>query len=136
MRTSAKGARTDGDSLHSFRSSPLAFNCLRQHRMAPSPELSTNRSWPTSNTTLEFVWSTGAMSRLNFGALLAASSPSRTTTATFSIFSVLISMRIAFLAGVFRFFYQTNIVSPLLIAGVVHLIDRLGDDVHAKAALA
>src|SRR5207249_933573 len=136
MRTSTKGAWTGGNSPHSFRSPPAAFTCLRHDRMAPSPELSINCNWPTSNTTLELASSTGAMWRLNCGTLLASSSPNRATTVTSPIFSTLNTIGIASLAGVFRFFYQTNRVSPPLIARIAHLIDRLGDEVHAKAALA
>ena len=44
IRTSSKSARTGLVIPHNFKSPPVAFNCLKDDRNAPRPELSTKRS--------------------------------------------------------------------------------------------
>ena len=105
---------------------PFALICLRQERIAPSPELSTNRSSPRSKITFRHGSRSGATSRLNSLALPASScSPGSTTTVTSPIVQA-ISIRVSPQAA------SSSKCSFARARAARYIVDGLADDAMPK----
>src|SRR5215831_2875080 len=136
MRTNSNTARTGLDIPQSLSSAPDAFSCRRHESIAPSPELSMNRRRPRSKIRLACSASTGAMSRLKSATLLASSSsPCSVAIVTAPNFSTAISIGRPLLCARWPAFHERDAVPAPLVAIITHIINRVGDQVQAEAAL-